>query len=236
MKRVKLSLVTLVLALLMCMPAYAGQWIKDDTGWWYQNNDGTYLKNGWYWIDGASYLFNDNGYIYQSTTTSDGYQVDGNGAWVENGIVKTRSTEASISNISVSVPNGYDVEIDIANSSIAVTEVNGVGGALLMNVNEPAIVDIRGHYGEDGLKRVSDEVVGGLITEVGNSPVLLAQDIKQYPNGFWYHYTYNVYNSNNEEMKCNMYINFLEQDARIVIIVNNNREFTEDQFMMYFVK
>lgn len=236
MKRVKLSLVTLVLSLLMCMPAYAGQWLKDDTGWWYQNNDGTYLKNGWYWIDGASYLFNDNGYIYQSTTTPDGYQVDGNGAWVENGIVKTRSTEASISNISVSVPNGYDVETDIANSSIAVTEVNGVGGALLMNVNEPAIVDIRGHYGEDGLKRVSDEVVGGLITEVGNSPVLLAQDIKQYPNGFWYHYTYNVYNSNNEEMKCNMYINFLEQDARIVIIVNNNREFTEDQFMMYFVK
>lgn len=236
MKKVKLLLVTLMLALLMCMNVYAGQWVEDDNGWWYQNNDGTYLKGGWYWINGSSYSFKDNGYIYQDTTTPDGYKVDSNGAWIENGSIKTRSTEATITNIRVEVPNGYTVETDTTNNSIAISEVNGAGGALLMNVNETAIKEIRNYYGEEGLKRVSDEVAGGLITEVGNSPVLLAQDTKQYTNGSWYHYTYNVYNSNNEEMKCNMYINFLEEDARIVIIINNNREFTEDQFMMYYVK
>lgn len=236
MKRVKLTLATIALALLMCMPAYAGQWLKDDTGWWYQNNDGSYLKSGWYWVDGASYLFNDNGYIYTSTTTPDGYQVNSDGAWVENGVVKTRATEVGITNLKVVVPNGYDVEADSVNNSIAITEANGSGGALLMNVNEPAISDIKAHYGEDGLKRVSDEVAGGLITEVGSNPVLLNQDVKQYTNGLWYHYNYNVYSSSNQLLPCTMFINFLEQDARIVILINSNREFTDDQFMMYFVK
>lgn len=236
MKRVKLTLATIALALLMCMPAYAGQWLKDDTGWWYQNNDGSYLKSGWYWVDGASYLFNDNGYIYTSTTTPDGYQVNSDGAWVENGVVKTRATEVGITNLSVVVPNGYDVEADSVNNSIAITEANGSGGALLMNVNEPAISDIKAHYGEDGLKKVSDEVASGLITEVGSNPVLLNQDVKQYTNGLWYHYNYNVYNSSNQLLPCTVFINFLEQDARIVILINSNREFTDDQFMMYFVK
>lgn len=236
MKKTKLFLVTIVLAIFMCMNAYAGQWVHDDTGWWYQNTDGTYLKSGWYWINGASYLFNDSGYIYQNATTPDGYQVNSDGAWIENGVVKTQETEVGINNLRVVVPNGYEAEADSSNGSISIVETNGLGGALLMNVHEPSISEIKAKYGDDGLKRVSDEVASGLVNEIGTNPSLLGQDLKQYPNGVYYHYIYNVYNTNNEVIPCNMYINFLEQDARIIILINSNREFTEDQFMMYYVK
>lgn len=37
-------------------------WIKDETGWWYRNNDGTYPKNEWQLINNLWYYFNFSGY------------------------------------------------------------------------------------------------------------------------------------------------------------------------------
>ena len=37
-------------------------WIKDDTGWWYRNNDGSYPKETWQLINNLWYYFNSNGY------------------------------------------------------------------------------------------------------------------------------------------------------------------------------
>ena len=37
-------------------------WIQDDTGWWYQNADGTYPKACWQKIDGKWYHFDAKGY------------------------------------------------------------------------------------------------------------------------------------------------------------------------------
>lgn len=76
--------------------ALAGQWKSDRTGWWYQNDDGSYPTNCWQWIDGDNngiaecYYFNGSGYMYWNTMTPDGYQVDGNGAWLVNGVVQTQ--------------------------------------------------------------------------------------------------------------------------------------------------
>ena len=81
-------------------------WKHDSKGWWYQNADGTYVKNAWKKINGKWYHFDANGYMqtgwYKEGTTyyylkSNGamaadewvennkYYIDANGKWVEEG-------------------------------------------------------------------------------------------------------------------------------------------------------
>lgn len=96
----KKKLATLVLAGLLALSslstAFAGTWLQDNVGWWYQNDDGTYPANGWHWIDGNNdgtaecYYFNESGYCLINTTTPDGYAVDANGAWIVNGVTQTQ--------------------------------------------------------------------------------------------------------------------------------------------------
>ena len=40
-----------------------GSWLKDNTGWWSRNTDGTYPRNQWQYIDGNWYHFDQNGYM-----------------------------------------------------------------------------------------------------------------------------------------------------------------------------
>ena len=95
-KIIVLSAFLLVLMLLFSITALAGSWEQAGPCWKYRSDDGTYLRNTWKWIDGNGdweyecYFFNDRGYMIQDTITPDGYTVDGNGAWTENGIVQSR--------------------------------------------------------------------------------------------------------------------------------------------------
>lgn len=79
---------------------FAGTWLQDHVGWWYQNDDGTYPANGWHWIDGNNdgnaecYYFNEVGYCLINTTTPDGYMVDVNGAWIVDGMIQTKVVTA----------------------------------------------------------------------------------------------------------------------------------------------
>ena len=85
----------------MAFSAMAGVWKQDNVGWWYDNGNGTYPSNSWQWIDGDNngtaecYYFDRTGYMLANTTTPDGYQVNGSGAWVENGTVKTRNVRGT---------------------------------------------------------------------------------------------------------------------------------------------
>ena len=82
--------------LAMCGTAFAGTWKEDQTGWYWEENDGTYPAAAWSWIDGNQdgiaecYYFNDQGYLVTGTTTPDGSQVDAEGRWVVNGSVQTQ--------------------------------------------------------------------------------------------------------------------------------------------------
>ena len=79
-KKYRMMVIAVLLATVaLSMSAFAGQWRQDDTGWWYQNEDGTYVKSEWSWIDGRCYYFNEDGYCLQNTQTPDGYSVDGQG-------------------------------------------------------------------------------------------------------------------------------------------------------------
>lgn len=77
-----------------------GEWILDDTGWWYKHADGSYTRNNWELIKETWYFFDENGYMktgwiewegkkyycdqntgamLKNTTTPDGYILDYNG-------------------------------------------------------------------------------------------------------------------------------------------------------------
>ena len=77
-----------------------GTWKQNETGWWYEFVDGSYLKNGWYWIDGnhdevyECYYFDGNGYMAANTTIGSD-MVDASGAWVVNGVVQTQTIECN---------------------------------------------------------------------------------------------------------------------------------------------
>lgn len=44
-------------------PTYEEKWIKNSTGWWYQNEDGSYLASQWQKINGVWYYFLPSGYM-----------------------------------------------------------------------------------------------------------------------------------------------------------------------------
>ncbi len=104
MKKLALGLLVGALSVAGCMPAFAGTWKSDSNGWWYQKDDGTWYNNGWQWVDGNNdgvsecYYFTNNGYILTNTTTPDGYQVNAEGAWIENNVVKTQGTASEKTN------------------------------------------------------------------------------------------------------------------------------------------
>ena len=83
---------------------YTEGWKKDSKGWWYQNADGTYVKNAWKKISNKWYRFGSDGYMvtgwYKEGSTyyylksngvlasdewveNDKYYIDANGKWVQ---------------------------------------------------------------------------------------------------------------------------------------------------------
>lgn len=98
-KRIEFGIAA-VLTMAMTMTSFAAGWQKSDSGWWWQNADGTWPVNAWKWIDGNGdgnaecYYFDSNGYMLAGTTTPDGCEVNADGAWVVNGTVQTQSAQA----------------------------------------------------------------------------------------------------------------------------------------------
>ena len=76
-----------------CASTDGGHWVKDGAGWWYACADGTsYLKNGWYTINGSEYLFGPSGYMatgFLKRANGDWVYADSDGAlvsgWVKDG-------------------------------------------------------------------------------------------------------------------------------------------------------
>ena len=97
---VKVLTLATLLSAFYPLTSFAGEWKSDNNGWWYQNDDGSYPKNTWQWIDGnkdgisESYYFNENGYLL-TNTTKDGYTVNGDGAWTVNGVVQTQGQQVT---------------------------------------------------------------------------------------------------------------------------------------------
>ena len=102
MKKLTAFCMGLTFAVAAALPAYAGTWRQDASGWWYQNDDGTYPAGGWQWIDGNGdgtaecYYFYSDGYM-ASNNDINGYHVNDAGQWTVGERVqrKTAAGEAS---------------------------------------------------------------------------------------------------------------------------------------------
>ena len=90
--------VSALLALTAAGNAWAGEWIYLDTQntWNYVKDDGSLAGgNEWVWIDGQCYCFDEFSALYKDTVTPDGYTVNADGAWVENGIVQRQGSQSA---------------------------------------------------------------------------------------------------------------------------------------------
>lgn len=97
MRKVILAAAITTFSCIMTIRAYAGNWVKNNTGWWYDNGNGTWPSSSWQWIDGNSdgiaecYYFDGAGYCMLNNTTPDNYSVNDSGAWTVNGVVQTKN-------------------------------------------------------------------------------------------------------------------------------------------------
>ena len=107
----------------LSMASYAGSWEHDSKGWWYLTDNYKYpvsqwknIKDNWYyfnsrgytligwqWLDGKAYFFNDGSNksfpyaaMLKNTKSPDGYDLNGEGAWTQNGVVMTKSGQAGL--------------------------------------------------------------------------------------------------------------------------------------------
>ena len=97
-KRNLAAMMAAVMAVGCSMTSFAGTWEPSGTDWKYMQDDGSYMTNGWQWIDGKSYYFDENGIMLADTTTPDGYTVNADGQWVVNGVIQTQKEAASTAN------------------------------------------------------------------------------------------------------------------------------------------
>lgn len=97
MKMITACAAAALTALSMNTLVFAGQWKENDTGWWYDNGNGTWPSSSWQWIDGNGdgiaecYYFNKDGYCLMNGVAPDGSSVNVNGAWTVNGVVQTKN-------------------------------------------------------------------------------------------------------------------------------------------------
>ena len=76
-----------------CVSPEGGHWLKDGLGWWYACADGaSYLKSGWFTINGRDYQFGPSGYMatgFLKRTNGEWVYADSDGAlvsgWVKDG-------------------------------------------------------------------------------------------------------------------------------------------------------
>lgn len=56
-KKLIIAAAAALISAMLSVPAFAAEWKQDTTGWWYQNDDGSYPNNGWNWVEGKCYYF-----------------------------------------------------------------------------------------------------------------------------------------------------------------------------------
>lgn len=197
----KKRFLTLVLSgILVFSPSivsFAGQWQQDTTGWFYQNDDGSYLNNGWNWVEGKCYYFTPEGYCLVNTTTPDGYQVDANGAWIIDGVVQTQtdSTQPSVDQQQNSVqidtllfapPAGYSL---IASDGNIYAFEDQSGSVLTVISSYPATLPT------DPAQQ--EQLLDSRILTFGTP---LSKTVKEYNSGAWYYYTFPAETKSNVQM------------------------------------
>jgi len=115
--------------------AVAGQFVTDEKGIWYKNDDGTFPKSVWQWIDADGdgkylcYGFDENGYVYSGTTTPDGYTTAADGSWIQNGIAVARTIAENLdTNAIVDAASKTAQMLAESNNKASQSDVDAING------------------------------------------------------------------------------------------------------------
>ena len=147
---IKVFITTGLFIVLSANLVFASGWTKgiSKNAWWYDFGNGDYFKSSWQWIDGNQdgiaecYCFDENGWMYENTTTPDGYTVNENGAWTVNNIVQTKTSDL--------IPkNNTNNSVNTASNNFSETR-NNEGNQSNEDFNER-----QDEYREDLLRRVN---------------------------------------------------------------------------------
>ena len=111
-------------------------WVTADGSRYYMNSKGM-MVTGWNVIGGKWYYFDENsGALYVSRTTPDGYEVNENGVWVQNGQeVVLQDSQGRASNVNTS---------DIGSLTLSISEGNadpGVIRPVSVSCSSGAVID-----------------------------------------------------------------------------------------------
>lgn len=118
-KKVGLTL-SLVSAISVCSVFTAlANWRQNETGWWYEEENGSYIKNDWKLINDKWYYFGEDGYLFTNRTTPDGYKVDNNGEITEK--LTERKTEQTTETETIVPETTTVVEIPETETTVAET-------------------------------------------------------------------------------------------------------------------
>lgn len=123
-KHIVIMATATIMTLAMSTTALAAGWQKDSSGWWWQQEDGTRLSGGWQWLDGnldgtaECYYFDASGYMQAGVTTPDGYDLNGDGAWVVDGITQTKAVGIPKAKQNHTEDEGYN-EWGLSNTALA---------------------------------------------------------------------------------------------------------------------
>lgn len=132
------SVLSVLMSVMIALPVYGGQWMYDNTGWRWQDENGNQPENRWLWLGGNQdglaehYYFGPDGYMISNTTAPDGQQVNEDGAWIIDGIVQREEMNEAdnrVWNINMSEAE-YVRFMDMAN------RINGKTGVSNKNVLE----------------------------------------------------------------------------------------------------
>lgn len=75
MKKFLVLLMSVTITMCSTIVSFAGEWKQDNAGWYYQKDDGRYVKNDWLILsDIEKYHFDQNGYMQTGLVEVDGIQ------------------------------------------------------------------------------------------------------------------------------------------------------------------
>ena len=92
-----MGLAIAITAITFSQPVYAANWVHNNTGWWYREDNGSYPANQWKSIGGKWYWFNNSGYMVTGWKQINGlwYYFDNSGAMASNRWIGNYYVEAS---------------------------------------------------------------------------------------------------------------------------------------------
>ena len=85
-KLLKTGLAVALAVMTLAQPVSAANWVGNNTGWWWQEDNGSYPTNQWKAINGKWYWFDGNGYMVTGWRNINGtwYYLESSGAMASN--------------------------------------------------------------------------------------------------------------------------------------------------------